>query len=164
MNKTIALASLLALALGVPAAEAAKFYKWTDDNGVTHYTIKPPPAGAKSSQVRIKTQSFTDAEEPSEASSPGTGKKAAPKKGKEGKAGDAASDKAGKTDKEAKDGADKTGKYAEKCIKLRADLKTIQEYVRIRTTDEKGEQRTLTEEEKSDRKDDIERQIKAYCE
>lgn len=156
MKKTIALASLLALALGVPAAEAAKFYKWTDDKGVTHYTVEPPPAGAKSSQVRIKTSSVTDAEEPAAAPA-ASGKKALPTP-------TAQPAKTAAANKEKDATTDKAGKYAEKCTKLRADLKTIEDFARIRTVDEKGEQRTLTDEEKSDRKDDLQRQIKAYCE
>jgi len=38
----------LALALGslLPLAHAAKIYRWTDRNGVTHYGDRPPPASA----------------------------------------------------------------------------------------------------------------------
>ena len=34
------------------SAVAAKFYRWTDDNGVTHYTQTPPPEGVQSKEVR----------------------------------------------------------------------------------------------------------------
>jgi len=34
---------LVALPLLVPAAEAARTYKWVDENGVTQYTQYPPP-------------------------------------------------------------------------------------------------------------------------
>lgn len=33
-------------------ATAAKFYRWTDDKGVTHYTQTPPPEGVQSKEVR----------------------------------------------------------------------------------------------------------------
>lgn len=36
---------LLALPLLVPVAEAARTYKWVDEDGVTHYTQYPPPDG-----------------------------------------------------------------------------------------------------------------------
>lgn len=34
---------LLALPLIAPATEAARTYKWVDEDGVTHYTQYPPP-------------------------------------------------------------------------------------------------------------------------
>lgn len=36
---------LIALAVGLGAAEAARTYKWVDDDGVTHYSQYPPPDG-----------------------------------------------------------------------------------------------------------------------
>jgi hypothetical protein len=165
MKKTIALASLLALAVGASAAHAAKFYKWTDDKGVTHYTIDPPPAGAKSSEVRIKTQSYSDAEE-TMPPAPGT------PKGKPAGAGKAAPSKAKPETGTAKDAGKKEEKavppaperYAERCKTLRTNLATIQAHAQVRETDDKGETRMLSSEEKSARTEDLQREIKAYCE
>lgn len=42
---TLTLASVLALALCVPAA--AKIYKWTDEQGNVHFSDEPPPEGAE---------------------------------------------------------------------------------------------------------------------
>lgn len=36
---------LIALAVGLGAAQAARTYKWVDDDGVTHYSQYPPPDG-----------------------------------------------------------------------------------------------------------------------
>lgn len=155
MKKSIALASLLALALGVSAAHAAKFYKWTDAKGVTHYTIDPPPPGAKSSELRIKTQSYSDAEEATPAPAAGPKSKA-----------DAAKEKpapSGKT-KEEKPVPPAPERYAERCKTLRANLETIQAHAQVRETDDKGQTRMLTAEEKTARTDDLQREIKAYCE
>ena len=41
MNKHIVLFTLIALLLS-PLAQAEKFYKWQDENGVWHYDSKPP--------------------------------------------------------------------------------------------------------------------------
>lgn len=164
MKKTIALASLLALALGASAAHAAKFYKWTDDKGVTHYTIDPPPPGAKSSEVRIKTQSYSDPEETAAdpkagAARPGTGPAGA---------GKPPAAKKGDGKGEGKDGAKKDAKpapeqYAEKCKALRSNLQSMEEHARVKVQ-EGGETRVLTDEEKAARLDATQREIKAYCE
>lgn len=163
MKKTIALASLLALALGTSAAHAAKFYKWTDEKGVTHYTVDPPPAGAKASELRIKSRTQADAESPADAAPGAKGKgtpaaagKAAP--GKEnGKPADA------KKDAKKDDKANAPERYAEKCKNLRSNLQSMQEHARVKVQ-EGGEMRVLTEEEKSARLDATEREIRAYCE
>jgi len=42
---------------------AAKFYRWTDENGVTHYTQTPPPDGAQGKEVRIQGGASSDQEE-----------------------------------------------------------------------------------------------------
>lgn len=36
---------LIALAVGIGAAQAARTYKWVDEDGVTHYSQYPPPEG-----------------------------------------------------------------------------------------------------------------------
>lgn len=162
MKTSIALASLLALALGASAAHAAKFYKWTDEKGVTHYTVDPPPPGAKSSEVRIKTSSYSDAEEPAPAAGTPLNKKAAGT----GK-GDAAKGKAnagatGKKEDKAVPPAPE--RYAERCKTLRTNLETIQAHAQVRETDPSGETRMLSNEEKTARTEDLQREIKAYCE
>lgn len=160
MKKTIALASLLALALGVPAAEAAKFYKWTDEKGVTHYTIDPPPAGAKASEVRVKTPSHSGA---ATDAGTGAGPKGAPAAGPKGPAGKPA---AGKSEaaKEQKPTPKGPEQYAEKCKNLRSNLQAMQEHAQVKVQGEGGEARVLTDDEKNARLDATQREIKAFCE
>lgn len=165
--KTIpSLLTCLAIALAtVPAQAASKFYKWTDEQGVTHYTIDPPPATAKaSSEVKVR-QPYTSADAPAAPadSKPAGGGGAAGKDDK-AKGKDKEKDKEKDKDKAKKD--DKAGdeRYAERCEKLRADLQTIQEHARVRVTDTSGEARTLSDEEKTAKQDEIQRQIKAFCE
>ncbi|MCK5875889.1 MAG: DUF4124 domain-containing protein [Alcanivoracaceae bacterium] len=42
---------------------AAKFYRWTDDKGVTHYTQTPPPEGTQGKEVRIQGGASSDQDE-----------------------------------------------------------------------------------------------------
>lgn len=155
MNNNFRIAALLALALGASTAEAAKFYKWTDEQGATHYTVEAPPAGAKASEVRIKTSSVTDAEEPQPAAAAGA--KAAPAKAK----GD---DKAKAKDEKAEAAPKDPAQYAEKCKGLRANLKAMEEHARVKETTDSGEVRVLTDEEKNARMDETRREIKGFCE
>lgn len=50
--QSVIIVILSALLLSTPAL-AAKFYRWTDDNGVTHYTQNPPAENVQSKEVRI---------------------------------------------------------------------------------------------------------------
>jgi hypothetical protein len=44
--------TLMIGALLCAPVSAAKFYRWTDENGVTHYTQTPPPEGTQSREIR----------------------------------------------------------------------------------------------------------------
>lgn len=50
--------TLLAL-LSAPSL-AAKFYRWQDEQGVTHYTVDPPPEGIEAQEVRTYNSSSSD--------------------------------------------------------------------------------------------------------
>lgn len=164
MTKAPLCLALLALALGASTAEAAKFYKWTDADGVTHYSADPPADASKASEVRVKNRSSAAAPAGGDAA-PASGTGAA-----DADAGAGGMDKKERAGKDKKDEPAKaTGKepaqYAEKCKQLRQDLQTIQEHERIKTRDvASGEVRVLTEDERNSRLDDTQRQIKAYCE
>lgn len=63
MKRTLCLLSLVAPLLAAAPAEAAKFYKWTDAQGVTHYSADPPPASAnKASEVRVRSRQSEEAD------------------------------------------------------------------------------------------------------
>ncbi|MFP1680691.1 DUF4124 domain-containing protein [Alloalcanivorax sp. C16-2] len=47
------------LALAMPAL-GAKFYKWVDDDGVTHYDTKPPTGQTASEEVRTRHSASSD--------------------------------------------------------------------------------------------------------
>lgn len=159
MKTTVSLVACLGLMLVAPSAlAAAKFYKWTDAQGVTHYSADPPPESARNtSQIKVPTRLPGDRE--AEGETPKASAKADKK--------DASGKETKKDDKSAGEKPEAAGgpeRYAEKCKKLRGDLQTMQEHARIKVTDEKGETRVLSEEEKNTQVDDIQRQVKAYCE
>lgn len=153
MKNKLRIAALIALALAASSAEAAKFYKWKDAQGATQYTVDPPPAGAQASEVRIKTDSVTDAEEPAPAAKPKPAAAAKPK-----------TEEKAKAPEQKPEPAATTGQYAERCKGLRANLKTLEESVRVREKTDSGEERQLSEEEKAARLDETRRAIKAFCE
>lgn len=154
MKTTTTLVAFLGMMLAATAADAAKFYKWTDAEGVTHYSADPPPESVEASQVKVRTRQSYDSEpEPGQSNASTVATKPARQ-----------DDKTAKKESEKKAEAASPERYAEKCKTLRADLQTIQEHARIRVKDEKGETRVLSDEEKSAQQDDIQRQIKAFCE
>ncbi|GAA5111782.1 DUF4124 domain-containing protein [Alloalcanivorax gelatiniphagus] len=58
MNTTRALLTAALLALAAPAL-AAKYYKWVDENGVTHYDTRPPQGGS-AEEVRTRRSASSD--------------------------------------------------------------------------------------------------------
>lgn len=156
MKMTPALAAFLGtLLLASPAM--AQIYKWTDEKGVTHYSADPPPANASNaSQVKVQTRLPSD----SEAATQNLEKQRAESR----KAAEAGKSSKAEDKKSAVPAKQPPEQYAERCKSLRGNLKTIQENARIRLTDEKGETRMLSEEEKQAKLDDTQRQIKAFCE
>lgn len=153
MNKQLITISFLAtFALGAYASE--EFYKWVDEKGVTHYSETPPDdtGKVKSQVISVSTRLPMG----SEAAVSNLEKQRSEKS-------------------ESKEGVTKVGKkpdvsvapdqYKEKCAKLKSDLQTLSDKAgRIKTQDEKGEVRALTEEERAQRIDKAQREIKAFCE
>lgn len=162
MKMTTALAACFGMMLASSVACAGQFYKWTDAQGVTHYTEEPPPASATgTTEVKVSTKLPSGSQAPAD-----TTKKPADKAGKgaataTGKKTDGKTPAAG--DKPAAD--DKVpGQYAEKCKTLQANLQAMQDHARVKVADEKGETRVLTDEEKQSQLDETQRSIKAFCE
>jgi len=155
MKKQLLMISFLAtLSASVQAAE--QFYKWVDDKGVTHYSQSPPDDTTKTQAVRVSTRLPVG----SEAAISNLAKQRA---------------EVTKTQSENKEGVTKVGKkaeannapedYKEKCAKLKADLETLSDKAgRIKIQDEKGEVRTMSEEDRVKRLDSTQRQIKGFCE
>ncbi|MGH8493635.1 MAG: DUF4124 domain-containing protein [Moraxellaceae bacterium] len=157
---TSTLATLITAILLTTTAGAAQFYKWTDDQGVTHYSEEPPPASAsKSSEVKVRTRLPSGAQTQID-------KEAKPVDDKNAKSQPKKDDKAApdktSTDKAADNQTPE--QYQEKCKALKANLETMQSHGRVREADKEGNLRALSEEEKQRRMDETQRGIKAYCE
>lgn len=161
MKMTSTLATLLATFLLAGTVEAAQFYKWTDEQGATHYSEEPPPASAgKASEVKVRTKLPSGAREAAENS-----KKAATSEAGKGKpAADKKDEKATAPAKSSAESKEPPEQYAEKCKTLKSNLEAMQSHGRVRETDAEGNVRALTEEEKQKRMDETQREIKAYCE
>ena len=57
MKYSATLAMIIAMLVAASAATAAKkskFYKWTDENGVVHYTQEPPPDQVSANEVTVQ--------------------------------------------------------------------------------------------------------------
>lgn len=166
MKRTLCLLSLVAPLLATAPAEAAKFYKWTDAQGVTHYSADPPPASAnKASEVRVRSRQADEAEaDQAEAAGDGAQPAAAGKSAAAAKPAAAAKETAGEAKDKNETAAKAPEQYAEKCKQFRSNLQSMEEHARVKETDAKGEVKVLTDEEKNARLDVTRRQIKAFCE
>lgn len=142
MNSRLFVAALkliagMAIVMSTTAAMAAKYYKWVDESGVTHYSAQPPEAG-KGEIIRVKSGQSSD-------------KDAAMKRLEERRAKlqqDADARNNPKFDPQAE--ADKRNAEALKkqCENRRKNLKIMTENNRVRMLDENGESRVLPEEER----------------
>jgi hypothetical protein len=160
MNKKLITIALFAgFALSAQAED--QFFKWVDERGITHYSQSPPDdSKIKAELVNVRTRIPMDSE-------------AAISKLEKQRSDNA---KAKSDDKEdSKEGVRKTGdkavvassdnKYKEKCEKLRQDLQTMSDKAgRIKVQNDKGEVHTMTEEERLQRIDETQKQIKGFCE
>lgn len=153
--KTLTMTAALLGALFATPVLAAQYHKWTDENGLTHYSDTPPPVTAKNTaEVKVQTKlpsgSATATEQLQKQ------REAASKN---------LSDQNKTTAQEASTAAkvDKS-EYAERCQQYKSNLEAMESHGRVTETDSKGEKRVLTDDEKNKRMDETRRQIKAFCE
>jgi len=130
MKRWMILAAVAAFAL---TAAQAQLYKYVDKNGKTVYSDSPPP-DADGKQIRVQPSSGT-----SDAPA-----KTSVQKDKDADKG--RKEAAKKADKDAKD-AERQAKIQERCNYLKSDLATYEGGVRLKRTNEKGEQEFMTDEQ-----------------
>lgn len=133
-KKTLTLAMILAVVpLTVPqAATAASVYKWTDENGVTHFGDREP-TGKQTERVNIRTGKTSGDQRP----------KSPQQQLEELEAREA--DAAGKREESAVEEARRKQREAN-CETARSNLTILERNSRIRV-EENGEQRYLSAEE-----------------
>ncbi|MDZ7830053.1 MAG: DUF4124 domain-containing protein [Halofilum sp. (in: g-proteobacteria)] len=135
--------ALVALPLLVPAAEAARTYKWVDEDGVTHYTQYPPPD--KEAQV-IEP----DIGIPSDT---GTG------------AGGDSGDDSGQQSADASGDQDGSGPKTmdEYCSQMREQLKLLNSGKPVRIKNEDGSLTSLEGDARAAKRADIATKINQNC-
>ena len=114
---------------------AAKFYKWVDDNGVTHYDAQPPQ-GVNASEVNTRANASSDQSEAIEALE---AKRSAAQKAKEAAATQAKEEQRLKTEPDAV--------AQERCEQHRKNLATLANKPTVRRKNpETGEMEVLDQE------------------
>lgn len=148
----------MVMALGVAGALAAStataeaVYRWTDAEGVTHFSAQPP---ADQKAERIKVQA------PPRATPPETDGAADPAADDDDRPRDPT---AGLTGPTPEDLAEIERQRAQNCQTAKRNLETLQTRAHVRVRDEKtGEDRYLSAEEHQQWQKDSALRIKEYC-
>ena len=134
------------------AAMADEFYKWVDENGVTHYT-QTPPKGISTEKIRasgtkVNQDEAAKARKRLDSSRTSFLESAKQRKVTEGVA------------EEEKEEALKVAKY---CEDARNNLKVLNEHARIKEKGTDGEYKVLSEEEKQSRVAKNQKHVKEFC-
>lgn len=141
MQIRILLTSILSMTLMSTAALAADYYKWTDENGVTHYSARKPTDYA-AEVIRINASGRGPSPE---ATSPPAATGTPPETGSSSAAQAAPQ------------------KDEERCNWARTTLETLRNSNRVRIREDDGEVRILSEEEKSEQRQLAEEALKDAC-
>lgn len=144
---------LLILLMLASATAFAGVSKWVDADGKVHYSDQPPPANVKAKTLHVTSEAAASASAP-----------AAPKTIAER---EAELKKAQQAKKEAEDRAaqEKAGMEAEKanCTAAQQHLRTLQEGMRMVEIDAKGERYYVDDEQRRQRVEKAQQDIKTFC-
>ncbi len=155
MNKWITpLIPTVVLLASIGASYAQPFYKWTDEQGSTHYTQTPPPQKATKKldiNTRVPTDSATEIKKLSEQSLVNQKVVAADEKVSAKLKADSVAD------------AERRQKNSAACVQLKAALTQLQSGQRLRTYGADGERVYLTEEQKASQIQQQTAQIQNDC-
>ncbi|GAA3970896.1 hypothetical protein GCM10022278_30480 [Allohahella marinimesophila] len=142
-------------------AIAGSVYKWTDENGVIHYSDKEPSKGA--TKLKVGTTASKPGNQNSQA---GDGNEDAYTVKPELQSQIDELEKKQQVDEvQAKidaETAEEMNKNQERCKSLRSNMQTIEENARIQV-EEEGERRYLTAEEIVEKRQKIATDIKENC-
>ena len=155
MNKwTQTLIPLVTFVTCIGTSYAQPFYKWTDEQGSTHYTQTPPPQKPVKKlniNTHVPVDSASEIKKLSEQSA--ANQKAA-----------AVDEKAtAKSKEEAAADAERRKKNSDACSQLKASLAQLQSGQRLRTYGADGERVYLTEEAKASQIQQETSQIQNDC-
>ena len=147
-RKILTLTLLLAVVPGV--AMSASVYKWTDENGVTHFGDRQP-TGSKAERVNVRSGTSSDA----------SGNRPSPQERLQNLQ-EHQEDEARQCQETAVEEARRKQRDAN-CATARSNLEVIANHARIRI-EENGELRYLTPEELAEKRAELERMAEDNCE
>ena len=152
---------LLILLMLASTTAFAALSKWVDADGKVHYSDQPPPANVKAKTLRVTPEAAAP------VSASGVAAASAPVAPKTIAEREAELRKAQQAKKEAADmAAQKQAEAAaikENCIAARKNLSILQEGMRMVEIDAKGERSYLDDEQRRQRIEKAQQEIKAYC-
>ncbi|BFM10817.1 hypothetical protein R50072_09700 [Simiduia litorea] len=132
-------------------SDAKEFYRWVDDEGVTHYTVTAPKdrastlirtqigAGSKSSSNAIPTSRVLPGDEAGSTPKPQTAEAAKPE-------------------------VQMTALDPQRCSVARANVETLNNHARIKVTGADGSIRYLSDDELNEKRAEAEAAIRESCE
>lgn len=148
---------LLILLMLFSANALAENRKWIDENGKVHYSDQTPPANVKAKTLHLSSDAAP-------ASAVAASAPAAPKTIAELEA------ELKKAQLAKKEAADKAAKEQSKleaekvnCTNAQQNLRTLQEGIRTVIIDAKGERSYLDDEQRRQRIEKSQQDVKAYC-
>jgi len=152
---------LLILLMLVSANAIAELNKWVDADGKVHYSDQPPPANVKAKTLRVTSDTAApmSASGVAAASAPAAPKTIAEREAELKKAQQAKKEAADKTAKEqAKMEAEKSA-----CTLAQQNLRALQDGMRMVEIDAKGERSYLDDEQRRQRTEKAQQDVKTYC-
>lgn len=160
MKKQLITITFFGLLAGLASVADAKdvYYKWVDENHITHYSQKPPENLGK--DVKVEVVSVTTRLPIDSASAMADLDK---KRAEAAKAREDAGKKEGV--RKVGDKADAMTQQANKtnCEQWRREMQLLEEKAQVKVLDEQGNAKVMTEDEKKARIDKTKKQIQEYC-
>ncbi|MDD5384158.1 MAG: DUF4124 domain-containing protein [Gallionella sp.] len=152
---------LLILLMLVSANAIAELSKWVDADGKVHYSDQPPPANVKAKTLRVTSDAAAhmSASGVAAASAPAAPKTIAEREAELKKVQQAKKEAA---DKAVQEQARKEAERAN-CAAAQQNLRTLQEGMRMVEIDAKGERSYLDDEQRRQRIEKTQQDIKTYC-
>lgn len=149
-QRLLVLTVFLTTLLSASGLYAAKFYKWVDEKGTTHYGANPPDTDT-AVQINVKTGASSDQD------------KAIENLETQRKVAQEAREKSNNPDPQAEAEARNKEIMKRNCEIQKQNLGQLQANRRVKETNEQGEVRFLSEEEINNRIKEVQKYISENC-
>lgn len=151
--RTLFLAGFLLVGTAISGlVEAKEFYKWVDDDGVTHYTVAAPkdrPSTLIRTQIGAGATKGNSRAIPASRALPGDETGSAPQ---------------AKAKAKPEQAPQMTAVDPQRCAVAQSNIETLSNHARIKVTDADGSIRYLTDEERNEKMAEAEAAIRESCE